>query len=609
MTDPPAPGEVRAKRIVCGAEIPSGGEAKIGDWLLQTERIRVTVRNQPNRLTQLTGGGGTIVDIAIHGESDDIIELLPTLPGEWPDEVTIEAHDGVIRLRATDDPTRAWSYTLDEDGGAIVANGVTGFTLVPNPGTTLIGQWVHAPGGLVLAGDDEPADRGGWLQWNESRLSLGSSRDVMTHRYPQTRVGVFETDASHIEIRVGDALVTRAPTEDSVATHEYPPNADVRAVQAGFEPSPWSPAVDGRVGPLGASGFIDARAFTVDGAPVPFTLTWNGEPHPLPMDGGRAAVGPGIGSGWIESGPKYDPYAMPTVDINGTLEATATLTRATPDDAWIAFGTPASPGPFERRTSVDVLNGLSSLGYDYAILTANDEVAQPVSRDDSPIPSRSGSRAASPSGSVYAWPWSPNDRAAAHGAAPWQDLSADDLLAWMSKAGRRYTAVDAEWLDAVHEPQHAAVVPDLLYVDSLADLNTIAAQYDAGMTMGLVGASTWVHTEGRTREDIERAIMEGRTSPSTGPNLAFQINDLNPGDHRSDWPSSLPDTAVAQLSLTHPGDIEVVQIVGPRGQSLGAWSAAELPVTVELPSVLWALAIARGQEDWAITSPIWLERP
>ena len=103
--------------------------------------------------------------------------------------------------------------------------------------------------------------------------------------------------------------------------------------------------------------------------------------------------------------------------------------------------------------------------------------------------------------------------------------------------------------------------------------------------------------------------MEGRTSPSTGPNLAFQINDLNPGDHRSDWPSSLPDTAVAHLSLTHPGDIEVVQIVGPRGQSLGAWSAAELPVTVELPSVLWALAIARGQEDWAITSPIWLERP
>ncbi|MEC9390952.1 MAG: hypothetical protein VX944_12840, partial [Myxococcota bacterium] len=137
MTDPPAPGEVRAKRIVCGAEIPSGGEAKIGDWLLQTERIRVTVRNQPNRLTQLTGGGGTIVDIAIHGESDDIIELLPTLPGEWPDDVTIEAHDGVIRLRATDDPTRTWSYTLEGDTGAIVATGVTGFTLVPNPGTTL----------------------------------------------------------------------------------------------------------------------------------------------------------------------------------------------------------------------------------------------------------------------------------------------------------------------------------------------------------------------------------------------------------------------------------------------------------------------------------------
>ena len=609
MTAPPLPGEVRAKRIECGAEIPQGGEAKIGDWLLQTDRLWVTVRNQPNRLTQLTGGGGTIVDIALNGGRDDIIELLPTLSGNWPEDVAIDANDGVIQLRAVDGTDQAWSYTLDANLGAIVAQGVTGFTLVPNPGTSLIGQWAHAPAGLVIAGDNAPDDLGGWLHWSEPRLWVGSSRSVLTAQHPQTQIGVFETNASHIEIRMGDALVTRAPAVDSIVTHEYPLDAEVRATKAGFAPSPWSPAIDGAVGRLGASGFIDARAFTTEDDSIPFTLTWNGTAHPLPIDGGRAAVGPGIGSGRIESGPKYDAFTILSVDLEGTLEATGILTPVTPNDAWIAFGAPASPGPFERRRTADLLNGLSSSGYDFAVMTAEDEVAQSVPADESPIPSRSGSRAVSPYGTVFAWPWSPNDRAAAHGAAPWQDLSAEQLLAWMSKAGRRYTAVDTEWLKAVHEPHHTAIAPDLIYVESLADLSTIAAQYDAGMTMGLVGASTWVHTEGRTREDIERAILEGRTSPSTGPNLAFQIDDLTPGDRRNDWPSTLPENASAQLSLTRAGDIEVVHVVGPYGQSLGSWPAEDLPIAVELPNVKWALAVARGQHDWAITSPIWLQRP
>jgi len=593
---------------VCASEIASGGEAKIGDWLLENSRIRIAIRNQPNRLTRLTGGGGTMVDAEVLRGGDGLVELVPIGPGDWPEQTLIGVENETISVRADDGTGRTWTYELMPDSGELRLHSAEGFSLVPEAGSELVGQWVHSPNGLVIASEAPPDDLGGWLNWTGSSVWLGTSRTVTADRFPDAQTGQFSTEASHIEFRINGELLTRQPTDSSTLEHEFPAGTEVRGVMPGHAPTDWVNAATTAIPPLGTGGFLELAPISPRGRPIGATVEWNGSTHSVGSAGGLVPVGPGAGSGWITSGPEYTAYEIPFSSFEGQMPLEVTLDPIGENAAWIAFGVESSPGPFERSRAEQTLEQLGARGVEYAILVATDEVAK-SSQDPLSIPHHAGSRSGGPQGTVWAWPWTANSKEAAHGAAPWSELDATELLAWMSKAGRRYTAVDAQWVDQAGPTSALTHPPDLLYLRSLVDLSAAISLYDRWVDIALVGPNAWVDTDQPWKEDILRALLEGRSSPSTGPKLGLIVDGHSPGERASTWPRTPSGPMTAELSLEHPGDATTIQLIGSGGTVIGSWDAEELPVSIEIPELAWVLATAEGEHDWTVTGPVWLSRP
>jgi hypothetical protein len=613
--EPPGIGEVRAKAVVCSSEIPADGEAKIGDWVIENSRVRFTVRNQPNRLTQLRGGGGTIIDAEVQGAGDAITELVPDVEGGWPTSTSISIDDGNVVVRDQDNPQRQWRYILEPDSSVLRLTDASGFTLVPIAGATLIGSWLHSMSDnhpLVIAGHEAPTDTGGWLYWaHTDRLVFGTSREVMGTLFEDSTLQVGTTEGEAIEVQLNGALLTRTPATDGKYRHEMPSESTIRAVSEGYTPGPWGAPEQGMTPPLGMSGFITVTVVDPDGTPAPATLTWNGVSYPVSVNGQRVPVGAGLGSGLITAGPEYLPVTIEEQSIGGDVEIDVHLEAMTTEAAWVAFDVPTFPGPVERRSTEDILATLSGSGVDYAVLTAADEVAQTSVPPDFgwPISYHGGSTANGPDGHIVAWPWSSDSKSAAHGAAPWHELSPIELFHWMSKAGRRFTAVDALWSSNTSQVSSLHPRPDAFLIRSPSELPQYTTLLDGWLAASLVGERTWVETTSRARTDVLRAILEGKTTPSTGPRLLFTVNGHGPGTNLAEWPDIGWSVGLAELHIEAPGDITQISLIGPRGNRLAEWPIEALPVTTSLPEVAWVIAMAEGESDWAITGPIWMQRP
>jgi len=607
--------EVRAKPIVCSSEIPADGEAKIGDWVIENSRVRFTVRNQPNRLTQLRGGGGTVIDAEVQGAGDAITELVPDVEGGWPTYTSINVEDDHIVVRDRDDPQREWRYILEPNSSVLRMTGATGFTLVPIGGATLIGDWIHSMSEshpLVVAGHATPTDSGGWLHWgNTDQLVFGTSREVMATLFEDSALQAGTTDGEAIEIQLNERLLTRIPSTDGGYRHEMPPQSTLRAISAGHTPGEWGDPGAGIAPPVGPPGFITVTVVDPAGVPTPATLHWNDTSTPVSVNGSRVPVGAGLGSGQITAGPEYTSVTIEEQVIEGDVEIDVHLEAMTTEAAWVAFDVPAFPGPVERRSPADVLAALSASGIDYAVLTAADEVAQtslPVDFDW-PIAHHGGSVANGPNGHPFAWPWSSNSTSAAHGAAPWHKLSTIELLHWMSKAGRRFTAVDALWTSNTFQVSSLHPRPDAYLIRSPDELPQYITLLDGWLAASLIGERTWVEATTRARTDILRGILEGKTTPSTGPRLLFTVNGYGPGANLVGWPDIDWGPRSAEVHIEAPGDITQITLIGPHGDHLAEWPLGALPITVDLPDVAWVIAVAEGESDWAITGPIWMQRP
>ncbi len=82
-TAPPAPGSVRAKLLRCDEEKVAGllAAGREGDILLENSKVRFVIRG-PGPGFRLHGtSGGSIVDAALHGREDQLLEIQPML--DW----------------------------------------------------------------------------------------------------------------------------------------------------------------------------------------------------------------------------------------------------------------------------------------------------------------------------------------------------------------------------------------------------------------------------------------------------------------------------------------------------------------------------------------------
>ena len=91
-----ASGELRARRIPCSEELISGGEGRVGDYLIENSMARYVVRGPYAALTRLGEPGGTLVDAAAPGVGDMLLELTPD--GDRS-ELWVEEGEGEVVLR------------------------------------------------------------------------------------------------------------------------------------------------------------------------------------------------------------------------------------------------------------------------------------------------------------------------------------------------------------------------------------------------------------------------------------------------------------------------------------------------------------------------------
>lgn len=603
---PPEPGEVRARRIECNEDISEYGEANKGDWLLENAFIQLVVRNTPNRMTQLNGAGGTIIDAALWGGSDSVTEIVPHIDGDWPDALVIEADTDGIVLTATDGTDQQYRYTLLPDSSILHFEGGTGFTVVPASGAKRRGNSLSS-GDLYITGTSEVMDDGGWVHWmNTDQLFLGSLDRVVQDRYSDTIPVSGESNGSQIDVSFDGATQYRLAVDNSRFSGMVPKGAELRGRLSGHEASAWTAAGSDLVLDVGDAGFLDVEITDEESTPIPATLTWNGYSYALPDEPKMVAVGPGVGSGQVDAGPEFEIVTLDEIDVQGEVPISVSMKRIASEAAWVDFDVRSFPDSTERRTSSSLKAKLAAQGIDYAIFNAVDEVSQAggTSSVDHLISVSSSSRSGGPFGRLLAWAWSADRDKPAHGAANWEGMNPIDLLALMSRSGRRYTSVDATWLNAAGPAVNWDPIPDVIQIAGLEDTPVLAQVWDQRIAAAVVGSRTWVHVEGRTSTEILRGIIEGRTTASTGPQLHLRVDDLKPGDA-----FDLAEERQVLINIENPGDVTDVFIIGPGGETIQTWSISEIPAETTVSHPGWICAVAAGISDWAITSPVWMDRP
>ena len=163
-----APGELRARRIPCSDELISGGEGRVGDFLIENAFARYVVRGPYAALTRLGEPGGTLVDAAAPGLGDMLMEMIPDgdrseiFVEEGEEEVALVLPGLRYRLRA-DSPV----LEIEADGADF--QGIPGYE---RTGATLRGR------GFLGADAEEVEDRGGYVRL-EGALRVSVDRDSL----------------------------------------------------------------------------------------------------------------------------------------------------------------------------------------------------------------------------------------------------------------------------------------------------------------------------------------------------------------------------------------------------------------------------------------------
>jgi len=635
-------GQVRARRVPCAAEGPSGGDTRAGDWLLQNALVRYVIRGAHGPLTRLEGAGGTVIDAAPVGADDVLIEATPTLDGRWFDDVEITAWNEEDRAGVTlsgtldDGLERSLTYTLNADDRLLYLSEPSELLVVAPPGSALVGPTCEAgadgldPGQADLFGaTGEAEDLGGWMRWEGAdALVAGAREDVGAALWPTGLDVSGRAEGTWVEATDAEnVLLARLPVIDGAFAGLVPVETlTLRAAAEGY-----GPGASARPGPdldlsLGAQGVLRVRVVDQDGEDLPATLIWNGAPYPLAAGGGDAAVGPGLGDATLWAGPACEALSLAGLSVSGVVDLDATLSCPVTPAVLAWLGREAWPDRDERRRPEDLLFSALAEGVGYAVLGADDEVATAA------LDRHTGDLLLAEAGSiadtdtldqVLAWPWSQDDRAPAHGAVDWHDASASTLIGAMSNVNDRIAVVQPAWVEAAGAPSTWRLSPRALRLGSLADLPTYEALLDAWVPVAAVGPRAWLDglPDERSAVDAEAALVEGRTTATNGPRIVLRVRDQGPGGE-----IELTGTPVISLRVEAPSwmPLSGAALIGTGGQELARWALSgteptRLDTTVQTPLAPgWVLAVAWGDDDapplldapaWAVTSPVWISRP
>jgi len=642
---------VRARRIPCDDESIAGGEARRADYLIENAWVRFGVRHPGAPLTLLEGGGGTVIDAAVPGELDSLAELVPLVGGCWLADTRLEleqAPDGAaIHLRGTPTPVsfldgllpcdaepgeHSVSYALGPDDRALSIAGADAFWLMPVAGMERSGNTLRLDG-RMLAIDGEVRDLGGGLLvTGGARLGVGEPSAVMAAVWPGGDSVQGSTDGDGVEIMAGSAVVGWLPVDEQGAfSGVVPDGADgLRAIASGHAPGPVA-ALEASELTLGGAGRVGVRVAPRDGRELPALVTAMGghggrSLHPVGPDGAWLELGRGAWTLAVDAGPLYTRGEVQLELREDSEELSLLVDGPGPPWGWVLadLWLEAWPSRVDRREPSLAVSQAAARGVGFAVVGAPDEVATAALERpfEAAIATGDGSWAVSEDqGTVLAWPVSANRRKPAHGAADHLGLPAEDILrvAAGSSNQRRNLAVSMSWLAAAGPSWSWDPWPDLLALDEHGDLAELIALCDGWVDLTPTGPLTWVdvgHGEPASAQEVERALLEGRTVAGTGPFIALQVAGHGPGSivpgrgpHRVSFSVLAPRDVPMEGAALWVDGVEL-----ERWDLTGGLEDTRLDITRTIEAERYILATAWGDRDlpdphWVITAPVWAGRP
>ena len=159
------------------------------------------------------------------------------------------------------------------------------------------------------------------------------------------------------------------------------------------------------------------------------------------------------------------------------------------------------------------------------------------------------------------------------------------------------------------EPVNWETLPDWFMIRDPEDISWYAHLLDQWIPATLVGPTTWVLTDSTNDAEILRALENGETIATTGPLIRFTVNNRGPGTNLYSDFSDIEPTPTINIELVNPGDIDRIAMFGSGGVELSSWKPSSPPEHHPISLSDWVLIAATGQDDWAVTGPIWLGRP
>jgi hypothetical protein len=617
-----AAGEVRVREVPCTDELLENGDALRGDFVLENAVARFFVRASGTSLTQLARAGGTIVDAAPPTGIDTLEEAIPELEQGWFTSVDsfVPEHDALtVEGRFANGTAGSVTYRLAPDS-PVLELGAPSALVVPLAGASVVGATIEREDGAdaVVGARALLEDLGGWVRV-EGPFAVGT-RDVVTAaRFPDVVAAAGKSNGTWVVAELAGETALRLPVIEGAYAGLVPSGSLLHAEAAGRVDSAAVPAESAGELLVGAAGALAMSVTRSDGTPIPALVRLDDGRVLTALPGGADLLtGPYTGTIEVYLGPAYE-----RVFLDATIEGlTALSVVADPvvgDAILCDFGTLGWPDPSVREDPAIRLARLAGAHVGFAVLQARDEVAR-VSLSNLTsawLLAESGSRTTGPQGTLVAWPFSANAKLNAHSAVEWTDLDAADLEALLDRSQTRSVLVDATWVgEMTGLPRLWDPWPFGFRFDGLADVDAYAAPLDGWLALGAMGPLAWVDgVVDRNVAEVERALLEGRSTATNGPRIVLTVNGGSPGD-------LVPAKAAVDFTLTveAPSWIPLTEasLVG----SDGTIATFDLAVdrtfagTIDPPPA-WVIATVSGdpappwitESAFAVTSPVWLAEP
>ncbi len=545
-------GEVRARQLLCTDELIPGGEARVGDWVIENSVARFALRGTYSALYTLDDQGGTLIDAvslspeagaddgsasAASGGDGVSVDALGEIRVEGDRSSIVAVNEGGTSSLVL--PGMTWTLAADE--GVLRLSGASAATIQPLPGGTRTGStWQGASDGFLggFLGTDGSAEDGLSAAVIQAEITfVTADREAWTAAQYGSAEAVLETvDADTVAVELDGAVLTRLPVTDGVVSGWAPEGATLRGEREGC-------TYEGLV--QTACGFMHVRVKDEAGNDLVSSFYTDSARWVLPAGGGVIPGGLEPFAGTIWAGPAYGYTALtftPGTDQAVTLRremntdgaVLADLRRAVAPDADAAWAAP------------EAAHDASGDGVGFVVVYADDEVpSASVLRADTheraadgayPLIVTAGVRSPSADGgTVLSWPWSANSKRPAHGA-PQHGWSALDLLTLMrNNSADRRTVVDAAWVQAAlaEAPVYAWFdTPLAVWLDDADAMTVYFDLLEHYVPVVPVGPRTWIELPNGDRNipGIEAGLYAGQATAGNGPRIEASSSASLVGD-------------------------------------------------------------------------------